>query len=87
MEDILWGVFGIILILLAIAVAVGLIGLAILPTIIAFKNKSPNKWFILALNIVAGGTIIGWIAALIWAASEKNSNNTVDNIFNRIRRY
>lgn len=85
MEDILWGVFGMLLILLAIAVAIGLIGLAILPTIIAFKNKSPNKWLILALNIVAGGTIIGWVAALIWAVSEKNNNNTVENIFNKLK--
>ena len=39
----------------------------LLPFFIALVRKQPNKWAILALNLLLGWTIIGWIIALVWA--------------------
>ncbi|WP_454011988.1 superinfection immunity protein [Aquamicrobium terrae] len=38
-----------------------------LPTIIAFRRQHPNRWVILILNVVLGGTIIVWLGCLVWA--------------------
>ena len=38
-----------------------------LPTIIAFGRRHPNRWLILIVNIAVGGTVVGWLVALIWA--------------------
>ncbi len=43
------------------------IGLYLLPFIIGYVRKQPNKWAILVLNFFLGWTIIGWIIALVWA--------------------
>lgn len=40
-----------------------------LPVIIADKRGHPNWTTIGALNLLAGWTILGWIAALIWACA------------------
>jgi hypothetical protein len=40
------------------------------PSVIAFWNRHPNRWVILLINIVFGGTVIGWLAALIWALNK-----------------
>ncbi|WP_421521897.1 superinfection immunity protein [Ochrobactrum quorumnocens] len=50
-----------------------------IPTIVAFRRVHPNRWLIFVVNFAFGGTIIGWIAALIWALravhiSESGSN-------------
>lgn len=37
------------------------------PTIIAFRRQHPNRWLIFLLNLLFGATVIGWIAALVWA--------------------
>jgi hypothetical protein len=37
------------------------------PTFIAFRRRHPNRWIILLVNVVFGGTILGWGIALIWA--------------------
>jgi len=39
----------------------------LVPTFVAFHRQHPNKWIIFLVNLFLGGTIIGWIAALIWA--------------------
>ena len=41
----------------------------ILPTVIAFSRRHPNRFPIMAINIVLGGTGLGWFGALIWALS------------------
>lgn len=46
-------------------VIVGIIYL--LPAIIAFHRQHPNRWVILILNVVLGGTIIVWLGCLVWA--------------------
>jgi hypothetical protein len=49
----------------------GLICLAILlyflPTAIASRNKHPYGVAIFVLNLFAGWTFIGWLAALVWS--------------------
>ena len=39
----------------------------LLPTIIAFRRRHPNRWLITAINFFLGGTGIGWAGALAWA--------------------
>lgn len=50
------------LFLLALAVAV-----YFLPLFIACFRKHPSALAISALNFLAGWTLVGWLAALIWA--------------------
>ena len=38
-----------------------------LPTIIAFRRKHPNRWIIALINFFFGVTFIGWILALVWS--------------------
>lgn len=48
----------------------GLIILAVIymiPAIIAFWRRHPNRWVILLLNIFLGGTGIVWFGCFIWA--------------------
>ena len=42
-------------------------GLYFLPSITAWMRGHHSKWAIIALNILLGWTIIGWIGALIWS--------------------
>lgn len=37
------------------------------PSFVAFRRHHPNRWLILLINAVFGGTIIGWGIAMIWA--------------------
>jgi len=50
-----------------LALIVGLIWIALLPTIIAFRRRHPHRWLILVINVLFSATGIGWIIALIWA--------------------
>ena len=54
------------LLIVAVAIVVLLI-VAVLPSIIAFRGQHPNRWVILVINVALGGTVIGWLGALIWA--------------------
>ena len=47
-------------------IAIGLF-VFLLPVIIAFRRRHPNRWVIMALNVVLGGTGIVWVGSLIWA--------------------
>ena len=49
-------------------VIVGLI-LFFIPSYVAFWRKHPNRWPILLINFVFGGTGLGWFGSLIWACS------------------
>lgn len=44
-----------------------LIGIYLLPTIIAGGRHLPERGGIALLNIFLGWTFFGWVAALIWA--------------------
>lgn len=37
------------------------------PAIIGFARHHRHAWGILAVNLVTGWTMIGWVAALVWA--------------------
>lgn len=39
----------------------------IAPSIVAFRRNHPNRWIILVINVVFGGTILGWGIAMVWA--------------------
>lgn len=39
----------------------------LLPAIVAFRRQHPNRWLILAVNVMLGATGIGWAVALVWA--------------------
>lgn len=41
----------------------------ITPSVIAFCRGHPNRYAILVVNMVLGGTGLGWLGALIWALS------------------
>jgi hypothetical protein len=43
-----------------------------LPSIIAYKKQNFIAIFI--LNLILGGTLIGWVAALVWACTEDGSD-------------
>jgi hypothetical protein len=38
-----------------------------IPMIIAMARDHPNRSAIAALNLLAGWSVIGWVAALVWA--------------------
>lgn len=37
------------------------------PSIVAFYRAKPSRYSIAFLNLLTGWTIIGWLAAFIWA--------------------
>lgn len=41
--------------------------LYVVPTVVAFSRRHPNRWPILIVNLAFGATLIGWLIALIWA--------------------
>lgn len=49
-----------------------------IPTFVAYNRKKSNTVLIFALNLFLGWSLIGWLAALIWALSNKeNSQQTI----------
>ena len=61
----------------ALTTAIGMVGIAcggivgllvyFLPTFIALMRGHHNTFAIVALNILAGWTFVGWVAALVWS--------------------
>ncbi|WP_210245942.1 superinfection immunity protein [Methylobacterium sp. WL19] len=51
-------------VLVAVTVCIAIYGL---PSIIALHRRHPNRWVILAVNALFGGTLVGWVVALVWA--------------------
>jgi hypothetical protein len=44
--------------------------LYLLPTCVAANRKHNNEGAILALNLFLGWTLLGWVAALVWALTD-----------------
>lgn len=44
----------------------------LLPAIVAYLRKHPRPLLILALSILFGWTIIGWLILLVWAYRAKD---------------
>ena len=60
---------------------IGLIATVIylIPTIVAFCRSHPNRWLIAVINVVLGGTGIGWLGSLVWACSAAHLSPTGSN--------
>ena len=43
-----------------------------LPTIVAFGRDSEGRFGVLALNLLLGWTVIGWLGAVIWAIASSS---------------
>ena len=57
----------IVLILVLYVITTIIVGLYMLPTIIAYRRKHQNKIAILALNLFLGWMLVGWVGALVWS--------------------
>lgn len=55
--------------LLVIVVIVGLATVYCMPWFIASAREHPQKVPIIIINLLLGGTAIGWVIALAWACS------------------
>lgn len=64
--------FLIILVIIAIGV-----GIYFLPSIIGFVRNKDNKIAILLLNFFLGWSLVGWVVALVWAASKDSTPQQV----------
>ena len=49
--------------------------LYVIPSIVAFRRRHPNRYAIMAINLALGGTGIGWIGALVWALGVVHLSN------------
>jgi hypothetical protein len=47
--------------------AVVIIGLYMLPTVVAWQRSHHQTMAIGAVNLLLGWTLLGWIVALVWA--------------------
>lgn len=56
-----------------LAIVIGLV-IYLLPTMVAFKRDHPHKLVITLLNVLLGGTLVVWIACLIWAFSDMKAS-------------
>ena len=54
-----------------------LAALYLMPIIIAFIRNHQQRWAISALNILLGWTLVGWIAALVWALIDDRQRNRI----------
>ena len=45
-----------------------------LPTIVAFSNRSKSRWDILLVNVVLGWSVIFWFVAMISAFATESNN-------------
>jgi hypothetical protein len=54
-------------------IAVTLIAFYLLPGIIAFCREHSSTASIIALNLLVGWTLLGWILAFVWACTEPES--------------
>ncbi|UVC11981.1 superinfection immunity protein [Rhizobium sp. TH2] len=56
-----------------------MVALYLAPSIIAFYRKHPSKGSIIAVNILLGWSIAGWIWAFIWSLGTTRHNVVVIN--------
>lgn len=50
--------------------------LFMMPTIVAFNRRHPNRWPIAVINVLFGGTGLGWLGSLIWAFNAVHKSPT-----------
>lgn len=61
---------GLSLLLIICGILVGIL-VYFIPTLVAWKADKENSNVIFLLNLFTGWSLIGWIAALIWAGVDK----------------
>lgn len=54
---------------LGFSILAGGMVLYFLPAIVAFMRRHRQRWAILLLDLFLGWSLIGWVAALVWAAT------------------
>jgi hypothetical protein len=42
-----------------------------IPTYIAIRRNLARRWLVLIVNLISGWTVIGWVAAIVWACLDK----------------
>lgn len=47
------------------------LSLYLLPAIIAIARKHQNTGAVVTLNVLAGWTMIGWVAAFVWSMTNR----------------
>ena len=52
------------------------IGMYLIPTFVAGARKHHNTPAILALNLLLGWTLLGWVLALVWALTSVKTEAT-----------
>ena len=57
-------------ILVLILIAVIAFFIHFLPTFVAGSRHVANFWWIFLINLFFGWTLIGWVVALVWAATD-----------------
>ncbi len=62
--EVAWDVFLLIFVLLLIVIG---FYIYLIPTFTAYGRGHPQRFWIMMLNLFLGNTVVGWIAALIWA--------------------
>jgi hypothetical protein len=62
-----------------VAVVVAFAALYFAPTYAAARRAHPNRVGIFLLNLLLGWTVIGWIAALLWAITVQPNLDTPQN--------
>lgn len=50
-----------------------------IPSIVAFRRGHPNRWPILVINFLFGGTGLGWLGSLVWACGAVHKSPTGNN--------
>ena len=53
--------------IVGILVCVLMLAVYFLPSYVAYRNKHKDQTAILALNLMAGWTFVGWVISLVWA--------------------
>jgi len=64
--EVAWDAFLLIFVLILIVVG---FYVYLIPTFTAYDRNHPQRFWIMMLNLFLGNTLVGWIAALIWARS------------------
>ncbi|MEU9199592.1 superinfection immunity protein [Streptomyces sp. NPDC048332] len=43
------------------------LGIYLLPSLIALKRRTSNRWLVLVINVLFGATLLAWVLALVLA--------------------
>jgi hypothetical protein len=91
LRPLLGAAFGVLIgILIALPLAAVCAIVYFVPTIVASRSQHPYRSGILALNLLLGWSLLGWVAALVWALSppggDPRRNDSIDNVAHRVVR-